>query len=499
MAEDILLEARDIVKDFPGVRALDHVNFQLRKGEIHAILGENGAGKSTLIKIMGGVYQQDSGIICINNEAITSNSPRQAQLHGIRVIHQELNLLPLLSVAENIFLGNLPDGKIPGFVNWQGLYEKAQQILKHLEVDININTKAGELNSGEQQIVEIAQALTSDVQILVMDEPTAALNDTEIAHLFNFLQRMRAQGIGIIYITHRIPEVLQIADRVTVLRDGNWINTVDVDTTTTEELVQMMVGRSLTEMYPRQRVTPGSVVLEVKDICQEEKLKNISFELHSGEVLGVYGLLGSGRSLLAKTLFGVTPSTSGQILVNGEPIEIKSPHHAKMAGIGYVPSERKTESLIGMLSMRKNVTIASLANYVRQIGFLDEDAERQSVQKWIEQLNIRTPSSETLVGSLSGGNQQKVVLSRWLDSDTKILILNEPTRGVDVGAKVEIYRLIDQLCKEGHAILMFSSEMPELLAISDRLLVMSAGEITGRFSYDNVTQEQLVANAIAGL
>ena len=499
MAEEILLEAKDIIKDFPGVRALDHVNFQLRKGEIHAILGENGAGKSTLIKIMGGVYKQDSGTIYINNEAITYNTPRQAQLKGIRVIHQELNLLPLLSVAENIFLGNLPDGNIPGFVGWQSLYAKAGEILDHLQVDINLFTRAGELTSGEQQIVEIAQALTSDVQVLVMDEPTAALNDTEIDHLFSFLKRMRAQGIGIVYITHRIPEVMQIADRVTVLRDGNWIGTIDVKQTTRDELVQMMVGRSLTEMYPRQRVEPGDLVLEAKNISIVGKLKNISFELHRGEVVGVYGLLGSGRSLLAKTLFGVIPPTSGQILVNGEPVEIKSPHQAKMAGIGYVPSERKTESLIGMLSMRKNVTIASLGNYVRQIVFLDESAEEQSVLKWIDRLNIRTPSSETLISSLSGGNQQKVVLSRWLDSNVKILILNEPTRGVDVGAKVEIYRLIDQLCKEGHAILMFSSEMPELLAISDRLLVMSAGEITGKFTYDEVTQEQLVACAIAGL
>jgi len=499
MAEVILLEAKDIVKDFPGVRALDHVDFQLRKGEIHAILGENGAGKSTLIKIFGGVYKHDSGTLYINGEAITYNSPRQAQLKGIRVIHQELNLLPLLSVAENIFLGNLPDGKIPGFVDWPALHAKAKEILDHLQVDIDLNTRAGDLNSGEQQIVEIAQALTSDVQILVMDEPTAALNDTEIDHLFNFLQRMSSQGIGIIYITHRIPEVMQIADRVTVLRDGNRIGTVEVEKTTKDELVQMMVGRSLTEMYPRQRVEPGKVLLEVKNICSHDRLKNISFKLHGGEVLGVYGLLGAGRSLLAKTLFGALPLTSGQILVNGELVEVKSPHHAKMAGIGYVPSERKTESLIGPLSMRKNVTIASLSNYVRQLVFINENAERQSVNNWIDKLNIRTPSTETLIGSLSGGNQQKVVLSRWLDSNVKVLILNEPTRGVDVGAKVEIYRLVDHLCKEGHAILMFSSEMPELLAISDRLLVMSAGEITGEFTYDNVTQEQLVACAIAGL
>ena len=495
MEDQLLLQAKQVTKDFPGVRALDAVDFSLGRGEIHAILGENGAGKSTLIKILGGVYLRDSGQVLIDGREVEFRSPREAQLAGLRVIHQELNLLPLLSVEENILLGQLPTGRLPGFVEWRKVRQQAHEVLTKLQVELDVREQARNLNASEQQLVEIAQALVGEARILVMDEPTAALNDTEIEALFALLRRMASQGIGVIYITHRIVEVFEIADRVTVLRDGVRVDTVDVKDTTSEELVQMMVGRSLDEMYPRHRIEPGDVLLEVRGLGAEKGLHDINFTLREGEILGVYGLLGSGRSLLAHVLFGDEPKSSGEVFVEGKTIDaLRSPAKARALGMGYVPMERRTEGLIAPLNVRQNVTLASLDAY-RRGPFLDERSEKDRTRHWVERLGIRTPSIEQNIQGLSGGNQQKVVVARWLEAQANILIMHEPTRGIDVGTKVEIYTLMDELCRRGVGILMFTSEMPELLAISDRILVMSRGRVTGVFPYDEVTQELIMERA----
>lgn len=499
MESGVLIKTQQLTKDFPGVRALDAVDFDLNKGEIHAILGENGAGKSTLIKILCGVYQADGGKVFVEGQQSDFHSPRQAQLKGIRVIHQELNLLPALTVKENIFLGNLPEGALPGMINWRKLTERSVQILEHFQTSINPDSKAASLSCGEAQIVEIAQALTSDVKIFILDEPTAALNDTETEALFSLLTKMAGEGIGIIYITHRINEVFEIAQRVSVLRDGRLIGTKKITETSSEELIEMMVGRTLEEMYPRTHVEIGKELLAVEDLSTDSGLQDISLDVHAGEVVGVYGLLGSGRGRLANAIFGAEPISSGEIRIAGEAVKIGSPHQAKNLGLGYVPSDRKEEALIGPLSLRKNLTIASLQRYIGNLFFINEKQEKASCQEWIQTLDIRASSQETNIESLSGGNQQKVVFSRWLDTRAKIMILNEPTRGVDVGAKVELYRIIDDLCSKGHAVLMFSSEMPELLAISDRIIVLSEGRVTGEFSVEQATQEKLMTSAIATL
>ncbi len=496
MEDQLLLQAEKITKEFPGVRALDNVDFDLRRGEIHAILGENGAGKSTLIKILGGVYLRDAGSVRINGKEVEFRTPREAQLEGLRVIHQELNLLRLLSVEENILLGQLPTGSLPGFVGWRKVRRQAEEVLAELQVTLDLREKAGNLNAGEQQLIEIAQALVGEARILVMDEPTAALNDTEIEGLFALLRRMSDQGIGIIYITHRIAEVFEIANRVTVLRDGVRVATVDVSGSTPEELVRMMVGRSLDEMYPRERIQPGEALLEVRDLSSEKGLHDVSFTLRAGEILGVYGLLGTGRSLLAHALFGDDPKSSGEVIIKGKVAKVHSPSQARGLGMGYVPMERKTEGLVEALTVRKNLTLANLKAYGRSL-FLDEGDEKGRARHWVDRMGIRTPSIDQSITSLSGGNQQKVIVSRWLETQANIMIMHEPTRGIDVGAKVEIYSIMDELCKQGVGILMFSSEMPELLAIADRILVMSEGRITGEFSHSEATQELLMERAVA--
>jgi ribose transport system ATP-binding protein len=496
MGRESLLTAEGITKEFPGVLALDNVNFELFGGEIHAILGENGAGKSTLIKILGGVYDRDSGHITIEAKDAEFRDPHEAQVRGIRVIHQELNVLPLLTVAENIFLGNLPSGSIPGTVGWKDMYVRAREILDKLVLDIDPRTPVSNLTAAEKQLIEIAQALTTKIKILIMDEPTAALNVAEVQTLFQLLQVMKSDGIGIIYITHRIAEVFEIADRVTVLRDGVLVGTQNVVDANPDQLVEMMVGRTLDEMYPRSWTEPGEVVLEAEKLCTSTGLDDISLQLRQGEILGVYGLLGSGRSRLAGALFGTESVTSGEIKVRGKPVELRSSYEARKLGLGYIPIDRKAEALIMPLSLRKNITIANLDSYSRG-PFLDETKEKTNANKWSTLLQIRTPSIETNIASLSGGNQQKAVVGRWLDAAANILIMNEPTRGIDVGAKVEIYSLMNDLCQQGTGILMFSSEMPELLAISDRIMVMSAGRITGEFTHEEASQEKLVKCAVA--
>jgi ABC-type sugar transport system ATPase subunit len=425
MDSNVILATDGLVKIFGGVRVLDNVDFELRNGEVHAILGENGAGKSTLIKILGGVYKPDAGQILLNGKNVIIPTPRAAQLLRIRVIHQEFNLLTQLSVAENIFLGNLPGGIVPGSVDWKTLNNKAKEILGRFQANIDPTIKACNLTPGGQQLVEIAQALTSEVNVLILDEPSAALNDIETQNLFVILRQMCSEGISVIYITHKINEVFEIANRVTVLRDGKKIDTVDTNGTNPPQLIHMMVGRSLKEMYPRHRVEPGKVLLETRNLTGNG-LFDINLKLRAGEVLGIYGLMGSGRTRLANALFGVAPVSFGDIYINGQKVKIMSPEHAKQYGLGYVPSERKTEALISPLSLLKNLTIASLSKYTSNLFFIDEKSEKSSGAAWMKVLDIHARGLDANIGSLSGGNQQKAIFCRWFDTKSEILVLNEP-------------------------------------------------------------------------
>lgn len=496
MERSLLLSARGITKNFPGVRALSDVNFELRAGEIHAILGENGAGKSTLIKILGGVYQTDLGHVTLDGKDVRFRDPHEAQLGGVRVIHQELNLLPLLTVAENVFLGNWPAARVPGTVDWRAMTDRAQGILDRLHAKFRPGQRVRQLSTAEQQFVAIAQALTTELKLLILDEPTAALTDVEVETLFEMLHTMAKQGIAIAYITHRITEVFRIADRVTVLRDGVLVGTLEVKSANEGRLVEMMVGRPLEEMYPRKWGKIGEVLLRAESIGTASGLKDINLELHKGEILGVYGLMGSGRSRLATALFGAERVTSGRLFIHGKRVVLRSPTEGRRQGLGYLPLERKTEALILPLSLRKNLTVASLDKYQQGL-FLNETKEKAEATRWKAQLGIRAPHIDTPISSMSGGNQQKTVVGRWLDANAAILIMNEPTRGVDVGAKVEIYSLMDDLCRQGVGIVMFSSEMPELLAVADRILVMSSGRISAEFVHGHATQAQLMRAAVA--
>ncbi len=491
MDNGLRLSVQGIVKDFPGVRALDHVDFDLLPGEVHAILGENGAGKSTLIKILSGVYPKDAGRILLDGREVEVNSPSQATQHGIRVIHQDLNVLPGMSVTENIFLGRMPAGRVPGTVDWRRAYEQAGEVLSRLHVKVDPRAQTKTLTTAQRQIVEIAQAIAVDARILLMDEPTAALSDTDVQALFELVASMKSQGVSVIYITHRIPEVFQIADRVTVLRDGKNAGTVAVQGASRSQLVYLMVGRQLDEMYPRHRVVPGKTLLEVQGLDLPNVLHDIHFELRAGEILGLYGLLGAGCTPLVEALFGVRPASAGKLFIDGHETSIKSPRDARAAGMGFVPQDRRAEGLVNSMDVKQNISLANLSAYYRR-GYLDERLEKERAVGWIERLDIHTPSYAQIVTSLSGGNQQKVVLARWLEASSRMLILDDPTKGVDVGAKTEIYSLLDQLCADGVGVIMISSELPEILAIADRILVMSAGRITGEFSHEAATQQKIM-------
>lgn len=488
-----ILEMNRITKTFPGVKALDTVDFELRTGEIHALLGENGAGKSTLIKVLGGVYQPDAGDIVIQGEKVDVESPVTATKLGIAIIHQELNVIPGLTVAENVMLGQLPTSRA-GFVNNKELATSTVERLSQLGLDLSPDARVGDLPVAARQLVLISQALARDPRFLVMDEPTAALGDTDIEALFDIVQKLADQGVAIIYITHKLDEIFRLAHRVTVLRDGRVTGTKKVSDTSRNELVTMMVGRQLTDMYPKQQVPIGEVLFEVRDFVAANAPGPVSFQLRRGEILGMFGLLGSGRTRLVNALFGVLPG-KGRISVNGREIRVRSPRDARAAGIGLLPLERKAEGLVLPLSVSGNLILANLTEY-RRLLFMDDARMRQSSQRWIEALRIVCTGQDQATRTLSGGNQQKVVLGRWLEAQSEVLILNSPTRGIDVGAKVEIYHLMGELCAQGKGVIFVSGELPELLGIADRILVMSDGRITGDFAREEATQEDLMHAAI---
>ncbi len=497
MSEQPLLRMEHISKAFPGVQALDDVTLEVTAGEIHALVGENGAGKTTLMKILTGALLPDQGTILLRGRPVRITTPADAQALGISIIHQELALISALNVGQNIFLGREPHGRLPGTVDWPRLYRDAAHQLAQLGLHLDPTTPLTALSIAEQQMVEIAKALSLQADLLVMDEPTSALSEREAETLFEVMRALRGQGVSIIFITHRLEEVFEVADRVTVLRDGRKVATRPISELTPDEVVRMMVGRQLGEMYPKAEAPIGEVVLRVEGLCRDPVLRDIHFELRRGEILGVAGLVGAGRTELARALFGVDPIDRGRIWIDGRPVTIDSPRAAIELGMGFVPEDRKAQGLFLDMALRVNITISQLDRLAR-FGFLDFGRMNQVARAYVERLDIRTSGLMQRVRNLSGGNQQKVIIARWLTLAPKILILDEPTRGIDVGAKAEIHALMAQLAREGVGILMISSELPEIMGVSDRILVMHEGRITAEFSRAEATQDAIMRAATGG-
>ena len=488
-----ILSLSGIDKAFPGVKALDQAGLNVYPGQVMALMGENGAGKSTMMKVLTGIYQADAGEIRYRGQPCRFKGPRDSQQAGIGIIHQELNLLNELTIAENIFLGREPVNAF-GKIDWTRLYADAQVLLDRLQIRQSPKTRVGDLSIGAQQMVEIAKALSFKADVIIMDEPTDALTDTETRALFRVIEELRADGCGIVYISHRLKEIFEICDRVTILRDGKWIGEDAVSDIDEDRLIEMMVGRKLDEQYPRISVPQGPEVLKVKDLSGTG-VNGVSFSLHEGEILGFSGLMGAGRTELVKTLYGALPRTKGQVWLAGKPYTANSPQQGLSAGIAYISEDRKGDGLVLDLSVKINMSLSALAQLSRGPQ-LDHQAERGAVDEFISLFKIRTPGREQLIGNLSGGNQQKVAIAKGLMTRPRVLILDEPTRGVDVGAKKEIYQLINRFKQEGMAIILVSSDMPEVLGISDRIMVMHEGCIAGEFNATAATQEQLLAAAV---
>lgn len=500
-----VLEMVNISKEFPGVKALDRVNLQVRKGEIHALCGENGAGKSTLMKVLSGLYPAGtySGDIIIDGEKRQFHNITDAEKAGIAIIHQELALVKEMTVGENIFLGTEPTKR--GVIQWDELYHNASVWLDRVGLRISPETKIASLGIGQQQLVEIAKALSKHTRILILDEPTAALTESEVAILMGILHQLRREGVSCVYISHKMPEVFALADSITVLRDGRTVATLDRKETNDEQVVSLMVGRELTERYPRVEHTPQETVLEVRDynVWHPEKrnqrvIKDVSFTLRKGEILGIAGLMGAGRTELVSSLFGAYGGrSSGEVRIEGKPVRIRSVADAIKAGIGLVSEDRKRQGLVLGMDVKTNTTMATMRK-VSRFGVINDNEEMKWGQRYVQDLKTKTASLETPVGTLSGGNQQKVVIGKWLMSDPKILIMDEPTRGIDVGAKYEIYHLMNRLVSQGVAIIMISSELPEVLGMSDRILVMSEGRFVREIHWREATQENIMQAATGG-
>ncbi len=474
-----ILEMKKISKAFPGVQALDKVDFDLFPGEVHVLVGENGAGKSTLMKILTGAYVSDVGSISIDQQQISHWNPSAAHEFGISMVYQEFTLLPYRNVAENIFLGR-EETKNLLFLDKSKMQKEASALLNLIGVDVDTRSLIIELGIADQQMVEISKALAVDAKILVLDEPTSALSLNEIEQLFKTIRVLKSQGVGIIYISHRLEEIKQIGDRVTVMRDGQLIGTRNVANVSLEEIIQMMIGREINELFPRHYCDPGETALKVTDLRSGKKVKNANLRLCFGEIVGLSGLVGSGRTETARAIFGLDPIKSGTIEILGETFKSITPPAAVDMGVGFVPEDRRRDGLFPILPMRQNLVMACLRQMFPS-GFLSLTKERKIAQEYVKKFNIQPPSLDRLVQFLSGGNQQKVVLGKWLASQPRIFIIDEPTRGIDVGAKSEVHAFMDQLANSGHAILMISSELPEILGMSDRIYVMYEGEVAGEF------------------
>lgn len=498
---EYLLEMRDVCKSFPGVKALDHANLRLRKGTVHALMGENGAGKSTLMKCMFGIYKMDEGQIFMDGQPVEIKDPMDALNKGIAMVHQELQPIPARTIGENIFLGRYPMKKYLGFikgVDHKKMYEDTAQLLEKVRMNFDPKATVGSLSVSQMQCVEIAKACSANCRVLILDEPTSSLTENEVEALFRIIEDLKAEGVAIVYISHKMDEILRISDEVTIMRDGHYIGTWDAKDLTNEMIITKMVGRELTNLYPKRENVPGDVVFQVKDFTSinPRSFRHVSFDLREGEILGVGGLVGAQRTELMEGLFGIRSHSAGQIFFKGKELKIERPKDAIDQGIAMLTEDRRGSGIMGVLSVKDNLGVASLAKYTYQpTDAIKEKAVEAVVQDNKEKLAIKTPSSKTLIKSLSGGNQQKVLVGRWLANDPDVLILDEPTRGIDVGAKYEIYCIIAELAKQGKSIIMISSEMGELIGMSDRIMVMCDGRVTGFIDGKDATQENIMALA----
>lgn len=488
---DIILTMKNIDKSFPGVHALDHVNLELRKGEVHALMGENGAGKSTLMKVLTGIYKKDSGTITYEGKEVEFKNTKAAQDAGIVIVHQELNMLGHLTVAQNLFIGR--EFKKGFRIDDKKMNEEARKLFDKLHVDIDPTERMSDLTVGKQQMCEIAKAVSFDAKVIIFDEPSAALTETEIEALFQIIRDLKQKGIAMVYISHRMDEIKMITDRVTVMRDGAYVGTVRTEECTKEDIIHMMVGRVIYEEPKTHSTVPqdAPVVLKVEHLTAGKMVQDISFELRKGEILGFSGLMGAGRTETARALFGADPKEGGDIYVNGRKVLIRNPEDAVKHGIGYLSEDRKRYGIVIQKSVTENTTMAALHKFMKGL-FINKKKEKETAKEYVETLATKTPDVEQLVINLSGGNQQKVVIAKWLTQDCEILIFDEPTRGIDVGAKNEIYKLMNRLASEGKSIIMISSEMTEILRMSDRIIVMCEGKKTGELTIEEATQEKIM-------
>lgn len=488
-----LLEMKGICKSFPGVKALDHVSLQLKAGTVHALMGENGAGKSTLMKCLFGVYSMDEGEIFYDGKPIRIANPFDALKKGIAMVHQELQPIPERSIAENIFCGRYPI-KFGFVVDHKRMYKETEEVLKEVGLDSPPDMKLGELSVSQMQLVEIAKAISVNAKIIIMDEPTSSLTENEVDVLFGIIRKLKSQGCAIIYISHRMDEILKISDEVTIMRDGRYIGTWPANELTTDLIIKRMVGRELANLYPPKENKPGEVIFEVENYTSinERSFKNVSFNLRKGEILGVSGLVGAQRTELMEGIFGLRAKTNGTVRYKGKTLKIARPKDAIKSGIALLTEDRRGSGIFGVLSVADNIFVSSLSKHTRYKVMLNEKSIKKLVDENISKLSIKTPSPQTQVQSLSGGNQQKVIISRWLANDPDILIMDEPTRGIDVGAKYEIYCIIAELAKQGKSIIMISSEMPELIGMADRIMVMCEGRVTGIVEGKDMNQEKIM-------
>lgn len=488
---DYLLEVDDVRKEFPGVVALDNVKFKLKRGTVHALMGENGAGKSTLMKIVAGIYTPDSGSFKLRGIDIRLKNPLDALENGIAMIHQELNLMGPMTVAENIWIRREPTNRL-GFVNHREMRRRTEALFLRLNIDIDPMVEVGSLSVANRQMVEIAKAVSFNSDVLIMDEPTSALTEREVEHLFRIIKALKADGKGIIYITHKMNELFEIADEVSVFRDGKYIATKLSTDVTRDEIIRMMVGRDISQMFPKLTVPIGDVVLSVKGLCLNGIFKDVSFDVRAGEILGIAGLVGSGRSNIAETIFGVTPASAGTIAINGKQVNMSSPSVAMEQGMAFLTEDRKETGCFLLLDIQENTQMAVLQNKYVKYGFVQQKQLAADSNAMAQTLRVRTPDMQEPIINLSGGNQQKVLISRWLLTKPRILILDEPTRGIDVGAKAEIHRLVSELAKDGVAVIMISSEMPEVLGMSDRIMVIHEGRVTGFLDRSEADQVKIM-------
>jgi ribose transport system ATP-binding protein len=494
---DTLLEIRHVSKSFPGVKALDDVSFNLRKGEIHALCGENGAGKSTLMKIISGLYLPDSGEIHYKGKQVHFTDPKESSEAGINIVYQELNLVPHLTVAQNIFINREPV-KFSFIVDEDKMRKDAIKIFKRLNGNIDPDAEIRQLTVSKQQMVEIAKALSFKSEVLIMDEPTSALTESEIEELFDVLKRLRSEGVGIIYISHRLEELKHIVDRVTVFRDGKHISTHDFDKVTIQDIINNMVGRKLDKQFPERKSVPGNKkILQVKGLSRPGVINDITFDLYEGEILGFAGLMGAGRTEVARAIFGADPDVTGEIILDGKKITIQSPREAVLQGVAYLSEDRKHEGLALNMKLFENITLANLDEF-SSFGVLNQDREKKAAREYIKSLSIKASSEQQVTKNLSGGNQQKGVIAKWLLRKSRVLFFDEPTRGIDVGAKYAIYELLDELARQGIGIVMISSELPEILGLTDRVIIMCNGKIASVVETKRTTQETIVRYA-AGL